>query len=182
MKKWKKSIAAVLMTLTMSAMATPQAMAASAPPADTNAAMIQLRMADTGADFSKGILVDEFWGFEDDGTPYVERTYISVKNSISRSPMTKEFTKTKDYGATGSVEVTGEFEYDSSAKTVYVLSSSGEFHESGGVSEYEDLGTSTSGEGSTKATVKYRCRVNKNLGGWSTYSVSVSCNYSGNPS
>ena len=56
MKKWKKSIAAVLMTLTMSAMATPQAMAASAPPADTNAAMIQLRMADTDQTSPKGFL------------------------------------------------------------------------------------------------------------------------------
>ena len=65
---------------------------------------------------------------------------------------------------------------------MYVISSEGQFNEGGGISDIEDLGTSTSGEGTSKATVKYSCKVNRNLGGWATYSVSVSCNYNGNKS
>lgn len=38
----------------------------------------------------------------------------------------------------------------------------------------EDNGTTTTGDGSSKATIKYSCRVIRNLGGWATYSVKVS--------
>lgn len=182
MRHWKKCMTVVLMTLTVSSVIAPQAMAANGLSVNTNAAMIQLRMEDSGPDFSKGTLVEEFWGVEDDGTPYVERTYIKGESAMLRASGVKTYTKTKNYGATGSVEVTGEFEYDSSAKTVYVLSESGAYNQGGGVSEYQDLGTTTSGDSSSKATVKYRCKVHRNLGGWTTYSVSVSCNYRGNKS
>lgn len=182
MRKCKKGMVTILTALVVSTIAAPQAMAANVPTVDTNAAMVQLRMEDTGPDLSKGILVEEVWGAEDDGTPYVERTYVKSDVATLRASGTKIYTKAKNYGSTGSVEVTGEFEYDSSAKTVYVISSEGQFNEGGGISDIEDLGTSTSGEGTSKATVKYSCKVNRNLGGWATYSVSVSCNYNGNKS
>ena len=186
MKKLKKCTTALLVGLTVSIVAAPQAMAANTSSAntsvDTNTAIAQLRMEDKGPDLSKGILVEEFWGMEEDGTPYVERTYVSNEAATLRAAGAKTYTKTKSYGSTGSLEVTGKFEYDSVAQTVYVLSEDGRYNSGGGISDYEDLGTTTSGEGSSKATVKYSCKVNRNLGGWATYSVSVSCNYLGNKS
>lgn len=181
MKKLQKCTTALLVGLTVSIVAAPQAMAANKSSAnisvDTNTAVAQLRMEDKGPDLSKGILVEEFWGMEEDGTPYVSNEAATL-----RAAGVKTYTKTKSYGTTGSVEVTGEFEYDSVAKTVYVLSEDGQYNPDGGISDYEDLGTTTSGDGSSKATVKYSCKVNRNLGGWATYSVSVSCNYLGNKS
>lgn len=181
MRNLKRGIAAVLTILTASVMLAPQAMAANVSTADTDVAMAQLKMEDTGPDLSKGILVEEVWGTEDDGTPYVERTY--VKNGIAtlalRATGSPTYTKTKSYGATGSVEVTATFKFDSKAKTVYVVSSTGKFNNGGGISEVKNLGTTTSGEGTSKATAKYSCKVNRNLGGWATYSVSVSCNSAG---
>lgn len=188
MKKFKKCTAMFLTALAISTVSAPLTFASDASVSvikvDASSAMAQLRMEDQGPDFSKGILIDECWGVEGDGTPYVERTYIKNNLSIlsSLSHGTRTFTKTKKYGSTGSVEVTGKFEYDSAEKTVYVLEESGSYNQGGGISDLEDLGTSTSGEGSAKATVTYRCRVNRNLGGWATYSVSVSCNSSGRKS
>lgn len=150
---------------------------------DAQSAMAQLRMEDPGPDFSKGILIYEYWGTEEDGTPFVERTYEKRNQSILSllSPLRASYSVTrtnrKNYGATGSVEVTGTFECDNVEKTVYVSDGEGTYNQGGGISDYEDLGISTSGEGSTKATVTYRCRVNRNLGGWATYRVSVSCPY-----
>lgn len=182
MRKIKKSTTLLLMSLMVSVATAPQVLAASMPEVedmamDAEVAMAQLRMEDKGPDFSRGVLISEVWGTEEDGTPYVERTYVN--DITSRNAGTREFTNVKNYGATGSVEVTGVFSFDSVAKTVYVDSCSGQFNEGGGVSSYEDLGTVALNEGSSKASVKYSCRVNKNLGGKSTYSVKVSCNYKG---
>ncbi len=187
MRRIKKWTTLFLMTLTVCTVSAPQAMAANLPTATnvtmaSNVAMAQLRMEDKGPDFSKGDLVSEVWGTENDGTPYVERTYIKHNAALLRASGVKEYTKTKNYGSTGSVEVSASFEYDSAARTVYVFNESGSYNQGGGVSDVEDNGTTTSGDGTSKATAKYSCRVNRNLGGWATYSVSVSCNYNGKKS
>ncbi|GLB29458.1 hypothetical protein LAD12857_13810 [Lacrimispora amygdalina] len=187
MRKIKKWTTLFLMTLTVSTVTAPQAMADNSlaitnVPMASNAAMAQLRMEDKGPDFSKGSLISEVWGTEEDGTPYVERTYIEHNAALLRASKSKKYTKTKSYGATGSVEVSARFEYDSAERTVYVFDESGSYNQGGGVSDVEDYGTTTSGDGTSKATAKYSCRVNRNLGGWATYSVSVSCNYKGNKS
>lgn len=187
MRRIKKWTTLFFLTLTVSTVTAPQVMAANLPTSTnvtmaSSVAMSQLRMEDKGPDLSKGDLVFEFWGTEKDGTPYVERTYIEHKVALLRASAVKKYTKTKNYGATGSVEVSASFEYDSVAKTVYAYNETGSYNQGGGVSEVEDNGTTTTGNGSSKATVKYSCRVNKNLGGWSTYSVKVSCNYKGKKS
>lgn len=81
-------------------------------------------------------------------------------------------------------KVTAGWNYNllADTKTVYVYNESGSYNQGGGVSDVEDNGTTTSGDGTSKATAKYSCRVNRNLGGWATYSVSVSCNYKGKKS
>ncbi len=181
MKRFKRWIATFLVALTFSSVIVSQSMAAEMP-MTAEERMKELRMQDKGPDFSKGILVEEFWGTEEDGTPYVERTYVKDSGVLLRASGIKTYSKTRDYGATGSVEVTGDFQYDSSAKTVYILSSDGWYNEGGGISGYEDLGTTELNDGSSKATVKYSCKVDRNLGGKTTYSVSVSCDYKGNKS
>lgn len=184
MRRIKKWTTLLLLTLTVSTVTAPQAMADNLHainnvPMTSNAAMAQLRMEDKGPDFSNGSLVSEVWGTEEDGTPYVERTYIQHNFGLLRASRSVTRTNTKSYGATGSVKVTAVFDCDSAEKTVYVSESSGSFNQGGGVSDVEDYGTTTSGEGTSKATAKYSCRVNRNVGGWKTYSVSVSCNYNG---
>ena len=96
MRKCKKGMVTILTALVVSTIAAPQAMAANVPTVDTNAAMVQLRMEDTGPDLSKGILVEEVWGAEDDGTPYVERTYVKSDVATLRASGTKIYTKTKN--------------------------------------------------------------------------------------
>ena len=147
--------------------------------------MEELRKQDTGPDLSKGRLIEEVWGTEEDGTPYVERTYIeNIAGNVSIVALTesKRYTKTKSYGATGSVEVSATFTWNTSAKTVYVSDITGDIVNPAGISEIKDKTTSESGNGTSKATAKFSCRVNKNLGGWATYSVSLSCDYNGKDS
>lgn len=181
MKRFKQCTITCLTALIISSATTPPAMASSTPVV-ASTAMAQLRMEDKGPDLSKGFLISESWGTEEDGTPYVERTYMDYGTALFSASNVRTLNNTKSYGATGSVEVSANFKFDSTEKTVYVVSSSGKFNRGGGISETEDLGTTTSGEGTSKATAKYSCRVNRNLGGWATYSVSISCNYNGTPS
>lgn len=192
MKKFQKRTAVFLMALAASITITPQALAAgtavSSQTMASDMSMAQLRIQDKGPDLSKGALVSEVWSTEEDGTPYVERTYVKysipnpMKSARAASSGSARYTKTKSYGATGAVEVSADFEWDSAAKTVYASGEDGALTNSSGISDVENEQTSTSGNGTSKATVKFSCRVNRNIGGWTTYSVSVSCNYKGSKS
>lgn len=184
MKRFKKMVSMFLTALIFSTLIAPQAIAAEVP-MSAEMRIEELRKQDVGPDLSKGRLVEEFWGTEEDGTPYVERTYIeNTAGNVSIAALngSARYTKTKSYGATGSVEVSATFTWNTSAKTVYVSDVEGDIVNPAGISEITDKTTSTSGNGTSKATAKFSCRVNKNLGGWSTYSVSLSCDYNGNDS
>lgn len=180
LKRWSM---ALLMTLTLGSMSSLQVMAAEMPISDEAAvaAMEQLRMEDKGPDLSEGELISEVWGFEEDGTPYVERTYMKYNSSVSRLVDTVYYSRTKTV-ARGTFKVWADFQYDTVAKTVYASNEGGSFKRGGG-GELIEESTSISGNGTTKAVVTYKCKLDSDLGGtgiMSTYSVSVGCDYNGN--
>lgn len=181
MKTFKKLIVTILVAVVVFGVNIPPVMASNRPVITSNLAIEKLKMEDSGPDLTKGRLILETLGTEPDGTPYIERVYehINITHFLLNSSNERTYTATKSYGATGTVEVTATFKFNTLAKEVYVKSSSGRLINGAGYSQFVDLGTSTSGEGTKKATAKYSCKINRNLGGWATYSVSVSCNYKG---
>lgn len=87
--------------------------------------MAELKLLDEGPDFSKGALISESWGKED-GTPYVERTYVIDDAGTARSINgMRRFYKTRNYGATGYVEVYATFAWDTAARNSYVTNVTG---------------------------------------------------------
>lgn len=146
----------------------------------TEYTMQDLKSQDSGPDLSNGDLVYEKWAYEDDGTPYVERLYM--QNLIYKSSRSKHYTKTKSYGATGSVQVEADFSWNTSTKKVTVSNVSGRFNRGGGISGTRNAKTSKSGNGTSKASASYSIEVNRNLGGWATYKVTLYCNYNGKTS
>lgn len=122
--------------------------------------MTELQLQDAGPDLSKGKLISEYRGTEEDGTPYVERTFVKDNVVDSRAISSyKTYTKTKSYGATGSVEVTAAFAWDTAAKKAYVKNVSGKYNNGGGVSQTKNSSATSSGNGSTKASAKYSIDV-----------------------
>ncbi|MCI9067406.1 MAG: hypothetical protein HFI65_01770 [Lachnospiraceae bacterium] len=143
--------------------------------------MTELRMQDEGPDFTKGQLLEEAWGMEEDGTPYVERTYVKIPVGRAMTRF-RTYTKTKSYGATGSVEVTAMFAWNTEMKKAYVLQPSGKFNAGGGIDHTENERVTMSGTGTEKASATYSIVVHRYMGvtGPATYSVTISCDYKGN--
>jgi hypothetical protein len=173
LKKLKKWTAVILMALTVSTMAAPQAMA-STP-------MEDFRKEDKGPDAAKGILISEEWGFDENGEPYVERTYVKPQNPRLRVHDSKDVTKTRVCG-TGSakmtVELSASFEWDSSDKRVEVYDVEGQVTDMDGVYEVCDEETVISGNGTSKATATYTCKGYKAIG-YVPGKINISCNYNG---
>lgn len=142
--------------------------------------IMELKLQDAGPDLSKGELVSEYWATEEDGTPYVERTYISNDDAARAKTDYKKYYKDRSYGATGWVEVRAEFAWDTAAQKAYVKNVTGDYHNGGGVSQTRNESKTSSGNGTAKASAKYSIEVDKNLGGWTTYSVTMTCDYKGN--
>lgn len=160
-------------------LAAPQVMAADVA-MTAEGRMEELKILDQGSDFTKGALVSENWGTEEDGTPYVERTYIAEINKDTRAITgSGRFVKTRNYGATGSVNVYATFSWDRTAQRTYVSNVSGNYYNGGGVSETGSPASTYGGNGTSNAWAQFSIRVNRNLGGWTTYSVIMNCNYTG---
>lgn len=181
MKNLKKWMAALLTGITIFSMMAMPVMAAENETAlkPTDLRMAQLKLEERGVDLSKGELISEYWGREEDGTPYVERLYIVHDSLSARSPENINYKKTKDYGATGYVEVIGYFTYDTAAQTVHVRKVEGGLYDKAGISSTRNEQKYSKNEGTKIATAVYSIEVNRNLGGWTTYSVSVTCDYRG---
>lgn len=142
--------------------------------------MQELKQQDPGPDSTCGVLISEHWAYENDGTPYVERIY--VKNLPLRASNYAHYTKTKSYGATGSVQVEADFSWNSSSKTAYSANAIGKYNQGGGVSGTRNPRVSTKGNGTNQASASYSIEVNRNLGGWATYQVTLYCDYNGHKS
>lgn len=174
----KKLANVFLAALMLAMLAAPQVMAAD----ETMTAeerMEELRALDEGPDFSKGALIAEEWGNEEDGTPYVERTYATDIIPGARAINgTGRFYKVKSYGANGSVEVYATFSWDTAAKRVYVSNVTGKFN-NGGVSGTRNELSTFDGSGTSRAWAQYSIDVDRNLGGWATYSVIMHCSFRG---
>ena len=183
MRKIRKFFVTALMLIGAFSMTISPVMADSASSLESDPAIMTLKIEVPQPDFSKGILIKESWGKEQDGTPYLERIYI--KNDYSngyellKGNNKVTYTGTRWYGATGTAEVTATFRFYISEQKVYVESASGRLVDGAGYSEFVDLGISTSGEGTKKAKATYSCKINRHLGGWVTYSASVGCKYDG---
>lgn len=181
MKRSNKYIIMFLMICIVSILTVTQAAAADAG-MTAEERMAELKLLDEGPDFSKGALVSELWGKEDDGTPYVERTYV-IDDACAVSARSingmRRFYKTRNYGATGYVEVYATFAWDTAARKTYVSNVTGNYYNGGGVSQVENPISTYGGDATSNAWAQYSIRVNRNLGGWTTYSVVMNCNYNG---
>lgn len=185
-KKSKKLVSMFSLSLIISALICPNAKAAennvSADlPKTAEEQMLELRMQDEGPDLTKGELLEEVWGTEKDGTPYVERTYVKIPVGRTMTRF-RTYTKTKSYGATGSVEVTAMFAWNTEAQKAYVLQPSGKFNAGGGIDYTENERVTMSGTGTAKASATYSIVVHRDMGiaGPTTYSVTMTCDYKGN--
>lgn len=175
----KKITNLFLAALMLAMLASPQVMAADVT-MTAEERMEELKAFDEGPDFSKGALISEEWGNEEDGTPYVERTYVADITQGTRAINdTGRFYKVKSYGTTGSVEVYATFSWDTAAKKVYVSNVTGQFNNGGGISGTKNASVTSDGSGTSRAWAQYSIDVDKNLGGWTTYSVIMHCSFRG---
>lgn len=182
MKKFKKIFTTALMLMVALSITAAPVMASSTLPVDSELPVENLDMEIPDVDLSKGILIEEKWGEEEDGTPFLERIYVKPDYNLYhrfRGYEEVEYTGTKWYGATGTAEVTAMFKYSIDEQKVYVESARGRLVNGAGYSQFVDLGISTSGEGTKKAKATYSCKINRHLGGWVTYRANVMCNYDG---
>lgn len=125
-----------------------------------------------------------------DGTYSIEKVYTNHQPSYYADKMygTDTFTKVKEVhtGASDktplitSFEIKGTFDWNTSTKKVKVYNVKGKVTYVSGTAKNEK--TSTSGNGTTKATGKFTFdRTYKSIDGTKTdsYSVSISCDYKG---
>lgn len=133
---------------------------------------------------SEGDLVSELWSIDEDGTPFVHRIYKRIPENQSESIQPRLpgaiLTGKTDYGAIGYVWVSGHFTWDIQAKKAYVREITGGFENKGGVSSIYNKNSSSSGNGTEKATAIYTCMVDRNLGGPKNCKATVWCDYMGN--
>lgn len=137
-----------------------------------------------------GALISVEYINNQDGTYAIEKVYINHRPSYYADKMygTDTFTKTKEVhtGASdktplvASFKVTGTFDWNTSTKKVTVYDVKGEVTSVSGTAKNKK--TSTSGNGTTKATGKFTFdRTYTAIDGTKTdsYSISISCDYKG---
>lgn len=142
------------------------------------------------ADSSPGILVETETLDNHDGTYIVDKLYIEPSlqtYSSSTTTGSTRCTKVREYrtGLGGSnkftldakCSVTATFRWNKSTKTVTVSKERGKIINYGG-GKITNKKVTTEGSGTSKASARYSCKYNTDLGGYKM-SVKMSCKYNG---